>query len=292
MFAAPKFRRKRQPLHHWTTSSGPPPRDKLGEEFKQEASHSQITPTARWGRWQCEALTEGLLSSRQDGPPPRSGEDLGAAETREVAGWVLDQILVMLHPFMPFITEELWHSLADPAVPRRYDVIHAKWPAPQAEVDAEATAEIEWLIKLVGEVRTAKNELGIAPGVKMDAFVRDANPATVARLANQAATLSRLARLENITVGDAPEGGSIQLVVEDATFVLPLEGVIDLDAERARLTKGIEAAAKERDAVAGRLSNAAFVERAKPEAVEKARADHAEKAAEAERLTAALARLG
>ena len=198
----------------------------------------------------------------------------------------------MLHPFMPFITEELWHSLADPAQPRQYDVIHAKWPEPRAEVDAAAKAEIEWVIKLVGEVRTAKNELGIAPGAKMGAFVRDANPATVARLANQAATLSRLARLENIILGDAPDGGSIQLVVDEATFVLPLAGVIDLDAERTRLTRAIEAAAKERDALAARLSNASFVERAKPEAVEKARADHAEKAAEAERLSAALARLG
>jgi valyl-tRNA synthetase len=86
------------------------------------------------------------------------------AESQKVAGWVLDQILVMLHPFMPFVTEELWHALADPAAPRAYDLIHAKWPEPRAEVDAEAKAEVEWLIRLVGEVRTAKNELGIAPG--------------------------------------------------------------------------------------------------------------------------------
>ncbi len=214
------------------------------------------------------------------------------AESKLVAGWVLDQILVMLHPFMPFITEELWHSLADPARPRQYDVIHAKWPEPKAEVDAAATAEIEWLIKLVDMVRSAKNELGIAPGAKMDAFVRDASDSTKARLQNQDGAIARLARLENITVGDAPDGGSIQLVVDEATFVLPLEGIIDLDAERARLTKGIEAATKERDAINARLSNASFVERAKPEAVEKARADLAEKTSEAERLTAALARLG
>ena len=81
-------------------------------------------------------------------------------------------------------------------------------------------------------------------------------------------------------------------MIDEATFVLPLEGVIDLDAERARLAKAIAAAEKERDCLAGRLGNASFVERAKPEAVEKARADHAEKAAEAERLTAALGRLG
>jgi valyl-tRNA synthetase len=213
-------------------------------------------------------------------------------ESKIVAGWVLDQILVMLHPFMPFVTEELWSALADPERPRKYDLIHAKWPEPKAEVDAGATAEINWLIRLVGEVRAAKNELGIAPGAKMDAFVRDASAGTSARIANQSATISRLARLETIGTGDAPDGGSIQLVVDEATFILPLAGVIDLDAERSRISKAIEAAAKERDALAGRLSNAAFVERAKPEAVEKARADHAEKAAEAERLQAALARLG
>ena len=214
------------------------------------------------------------------------------AESQMVAGWVLDQILVMLHPFMPFVTEELWHALADPAAPRAYDLIHAKWPEPKAEVDAEAKAEVEWLIRLVGEVRTAKNELGIAPGAKMDAFVRDASPATEQRITRQQSALARLARLDSVTTGDAPEGGSVQLVVDEATFVLPLAGVIDLDAERARISKAIEAASKEAASLAGRLSNAAFVEKAKPEAVEKARADHAEKTAEAERLTAALARLG
>jgi valyl-tRNA synthetase len=214
------------------------------------------------------------------------------AESQMVAGWVLDQILVMLHPFMPFVTEELWHALADPTKPRAYDLIHAQWPEPKAEVDAEAKAEVEWLIRLVGEVRTAKNELGIAPGAKMDAFVRDASPATQARIARQQSALARLARLDSVSTGDAPEGGSVQLVVDEATFVLPLAGVIDLDAERARISKAIEAATKEAASLAGRLSNAAFVEKAKPEAVEKARADHAEKTAEAERLTAALARLG
>lgn len=213
-------------------------------------------------------------------------------ESQMVAGWVLDQILVMLHPFMPFVTEELWHALADPASPRAYDLIHAQWPEPKAEVDAEAKAEVEWLIRLVGEVRTAKNELGIAPGAKMDAFVRDASPATEQRIARQQSALARLARLDSVTPGDAPEGGSVQLVVDEATFVLPLAGVIDLDAERARISKAIEAATKEAASLSARLSNAAFVEKAKPEAVEKARADHAEKTAEAERLTAALARLG
>ncbi len=213
-------------------------------------------------------------------------------ESKIVAGWVLDQILVMLHPFMPFITEELWHALADPANPRPHDLIHARWPAPQAAVDAAAQAEIDWLIRLVSEVRTAKNELGIAPGAKLDAFVRDASSQTIARLASQQSTIARLARLENVATTQAPEGGAIQLVVDEATFVLPLAGVIDLDAERARINKAIESLSKEMAGLSGRLNNPAFVEKAKPEAVEKARADHDEKAAEVERLEAALKRLG
>ena len=209
-------------------------------------------------------------------------------ETKAVAGWVLDQILVMLHPFMPFITEELWHALAD----RPYDLIHARWPAPGASADAAASAEIDWLIRLVSEVRTAKNELGLAPGARLNAFVRDAGPLTVERLANQQAAIARLARLDSVSTDAAPAGGAVQLVVDEATFVLPLEGVIDLAAERARITKAIEAVSREAASLAGRLNNPAFVEKAKPEAVEKARADHAEKAAEVEKLTAALARLG
>jgi valyl-tRNA synthetase len=209
-------------------------------------------------------------------------------ETKAVAGWVLDQILVMLHPFMPFITEELWHALAD----RPYDLIHAQWPAPNAAADAAASAEVEWLIRLVSEVRTAKNELGIAPGARLNAHVRDAGAETQARLARQQAAIARLARLDNVSSDPAPEGGAIQLVVDEATFVIPLAGVIDLDAERARITKAIDAAAKEAASLAGRLNNPAFVEKAKPEAVEKARADHAEKSAEVDRLQAALARLG
>jgi valyl-tRNA synthetase len=205
-----------------------------------------------------------------------------------VAGWVLDQILVMLHPFMPFITEELWHALGD----RPFDLIHAQWPQPEAAVDAEASAEISWMIRLVSEVRTAKNELGIAPGARLNAHIRDASPQTQERLKRQQAAINRVARIDSVSAEPAPEGGAIQLVIDEATFVIPLAGVIDLDAERARITKAIEAATKEAKSLEVRLNNPAFVDKAKPEAVDKARADHAEKAAEAERLTAALSRLG
>ena len=214
-------------------------------------------------------------------------------ETKAVAGWVLDQILVMLHPFMPFITEELWHALADPAHPRPYDLIVAKWPMADARaLDPEAAREIDWLIRLVSEVRTARAELNVPPGAKLAAYIRDASETTSDRLQRQAAALSRLARIESISVDAAPLGGAAQIVVDEATFILPLEGVIDLAAERSRLTKAIDAAEKERDTLAKRLSSPGFVEKAKPEAVEKARADHAERSSDADRLKAALARLG
>jgi valyl-tRNA synthetase len=225
--------------------------------------------------------------------PVFSGEERGAIddESKKVAGWVLDQILVLLHPFMPFITEELWHALADPAHPRENDLIVAKWPMADARaIDPAASREIDWLIRLVGEVRGARTELNVPPGARLTAYVRDAGPETTARLVSQGAVIARLARID-VVPGEA-SGGALQVVVDEATFVLPLEGVIDLDAERTRLTKAIAAAEKERDGLAGRLNNPSFVERAKPEAVDKARADHAEKAAEAKRLGAALARLG
>jgi valyl-tRNA synthetase len=207
-------------------------------------------------------------------------------ETKAVAGWVLDQILVMLHPFMPFITEELWTGLGDRA---DYPLITAKWPAPTAARDVDASADIDWLIKLVSELRTAKAELGLPPGARLTAHF----PASLkGRTEKLAAQLDRLARLEAISFDPAPAGASAQLVVEGETITVPLEGVIDIAAERDRLTKALAAAAKERDGLAGRLNNPSFVERAKPEAVEKARADHAAKEAEADRLTAALARLG
>ncbi|WP_374599235.1 valine--tRNA ligase [Sphingosinicella sp.] len=212
----------------------------------------------------------------------------GAEETRTVAGWALDQILVMLHPVMPFVTEELWHALGDRG---GHDLITARWVDVGA-VDASASAEIDWLIRLVSEIRSSRTELGVPPGTKLPLHVRDCAPATVARIDANRPMIERLARIETVSTDPAPAGGAAQIVVDEATYVLPLEGVIDLAAERIRLEKNAAAAEKERDSLAGRLGNPAFVDKAKPEAVEKARADHAEKSAEAERLRAALARLG
>ena len=208
-----------------------------------------------------------------------------ATETRAVAGWALDQILVMLHPVMPFLTEELWHRLAE-----RDDLILAQWVATDAiPEDAAASANIDWLICLISEVRSARTEVNVPPSAKLAYAVDGASAATQARLAANAAVIERLAR---ILPGEVPAGGRLQVVHGEATILIPIGDVVDLAAEKSRLDKAMAAAIKERDALAGRLSNPGFIDKAKPEAVEKAREDHAARSAEAEQLAAALSRLG
>ena len=209
-------------------------------------------------------------------------------ETRQVAAWAFDQILVMLHPLMPFITEELWHAMGD----RPYELIIAKWPEPHAQADPDAKAELDWLVRLVSELRSARTELNIPPSAKLHLFAADASDETAERLDRNHAVISRLARLESIELSRFSGSGAAQVVVDEATFALPLEGVIDVEAEKARLDKAAAAAEKERDSLGQRLANPSFTERAKPEAVEKARTDHEAKRAEGERLRAALERLG
>ena len=208
-------------------------------------------------------------------------------ETRAVAGWAFDQILVMLHPFMPFITEELWNLTGT----RESELIIARWPQALYAVDSEAQAEIDWLIRLISAMRTARTELNVPPGAKLGVVVHDASEETRRRIDRQGAALARLGRVESLSFGDAVQGGAAQIVVDEATFILPLEGVIDIAAEKARLAKALVAAEKERDSLGNRLKNPSFIEKAKPEAVIKAREDHGEKAAEAEKLKAALERL-
>ena len=247
--------------------------DKAMAELRFDAAANTIYQFA-WGTF-CDWYLE-LIKGQMDD------------ETRAVAGWVLDQIFVMLHPFMPFVTEELWHAQGD----RPYELILAKWPQPNASVDAAAKAEVEWLIALTSGIRAAKNELGIAPGAKLDAYIENASATACKVIEGSGAAVERLARFSSITQGPAPAGAAMQIGVGVDSFVIPLEGVIDIAAEKARLAKARETSLKERDSLAKRLENPAFVEKAKPEAVEKARADHALHAAEAQRLEAALARLG
>lgn len=228
--------------------------------------------------WYLE-LIKPVFAGDADSPP--------AVETRAVAGWALDQILVMLHPFMPFITEELWHKLGA----RPYELILAQWPAPEAEVSKEATDVIDWVIDLTTNTRSAKNELGIAPGAKLAAFLAAPSDVATRTIERSSAAIERLARLTPVTIGEAPAGPAMQVIAGEDVFVIPLEGIIDIAAEKARLEKALAASQKEAKSLEGRLSNPAFAEKAKPEAVEKARADLAHHSGEVERLTAALARL-
>jgi valyl-tRNA synthetase len=249
--------------------------------------------------WYLEFIKADLSSVRAEPveAPSLSSEESAALrqaqgerveETRLVAAWAFDQILVMLHPFMPFITEELWNLTGA----RDNELIVARWPVALAAVDSEAQAEIDWLIRLVSAIRTARTELNVPPGAKLPMVVRDGSEETQRRLDRQGVALARLGRVESLSFGDVPPGGAAQIVIDEATFILPLEGVIDIAAEKARLAKALSAAEKEWDALSGRLSNPAFVEKAKPDAVAKAREDHAGKSAEAQRLKAALERLG
>ncbi|MGB3379195.1 MAG: class I tRNA ligase family protein, partial [Allopontixanthobacter sediminis] len=210
-------------------------------------------------------------------------------ETKVVAGWVLDQILVMLHPFMPFVTEELWSKQGDRA---DYPLITAKWPEPNAAVDASAKAEVEWLIALTSALRAAKNELGIPPGAKLEGYLAQPSPAAKTVIAGNQAAIERITRISAVHFEAAPAGPGMQIGVGKDSFVVPLEGLVDIEAEKSRLTKALEVSAKEAKSLEGRLGNANFVDRAKPEAVEKTKADFAHHSAEVERITAALGRLG
>jgi valyl-tRNA synthetase len=238
-------------------------------------------------------------------------------ETKRVAAWAFDQILVMLHPFMPFVTEELWHAMGT----RPYDLIVAKWPAPDARRDPNAAREIGRVVELIQEIRAQRVEVGIPPSAKLEVGVLTDSDGELSLMNQNLHFISRLARVQpadikvrpNITMPGVTTdewntepsdslsmidgeirvwSSSLQFPSGGFTLVANVEDLVDLGAERTRLSKAAEAAEKDRDSLAARLANPAFAERAKPEAVEKARADHDARAAEAERLRAALARLG
>ncbi len=208
--------------------------------------------------WYLE-LIKPVFAGDADSPP--------AVETRAVAGWALDQILVMLHPFMAFITEELWHKLGD----RPYELIRRPMACAEAEVSKDATDVIDWVIELTTNTRSAKNELGIPPGAKLAAFLATPSDVAARTIERSTAAIERLARLTPVTIGEAPAGPAMQVIAGSDVFVIPLEGIIDIASEKTRLEKALAASTKEAKSLEGRLGNPAFAEKAKPEAVEKAR---------------------
>ena len=250
------------------------------------------------------SLPSSVAPEEESGPSTSSGRT-DVEETREVAGWVLDQILVMLHPFMPFVTEELWHATGE----RPYELIVAKWPEPDASVASEAKREVETTIDFIRSVRSLRTEYNVPPGAIVCFYEMGAGTSSPMFNGLIRPAVEKMARVRQQAHSfwgkdDSPQDNQawvdkveieqkgVQFGMRGREFALLLEDHIDVRAERQRLRSAKEASEKELDSLAKRLSNPAFVEKAKPEAVDKARADHAHHAAEAERLAAALARLG
>ncbi len=212
------------------------------------------------------------------------------AETRTVMSWVLDQCLVLLHPFMPFITEELW----DTTLTRPKPLVHADWPTYGADryVDPEAEAEMRWVIQLIDAVRSVRGEMNVPASLKVDLLQLDLDENGRAAYARNAALIERLARIGSVTEADAMPKGSATIAVAGGTYCLPLADIIDIDAEKARLEKTLGKLSKDIGGLNGRLSNPKFAESAPPEVVEETKELLVEKEAEAERLTKALTQLG
>jgi valyl-tRNA synthetase len=221
--------------------------------------------------------------------PILNGTDQAAkAETRAMAAWVLSQCLKLLHPVSPFITETLWEQFGEPGGM----LISARWPElPDAWIDAEAGAEIGWVIDLVTGVRSVRAEMNVPPGARIPATLTGAGKATLARLARHRDLIASLARLQSIESASATPAGSVPFVIGEATASLSIAEFIDLAAERARLTKDIGALAQDIDRTAKKLANADFVSRAPEEVVEENRARLADAQAAKAKLESALARL-
>lgn len=222
------------------------------------------------------------------------GDATARAETRAAAAWVLDRLLHLLHPLMPYLTEELWETLHDlPADRADRLLITASWPASDpARQDAAATAELEWVIGAISEIRAVRAGMNVPPGARLDLVVTGANATTRQRLTDQRELLARLARLSSIeaTAAEMPPG-SVQIVHGEATFGLPLAGVIDIDQERARLHKEIAKADGEIGKIDRKLANESFLAKAPPEVVGDQRDRRATAVAGRAKLAEALARL-
>ncbi|MCB1446740.1 MAG: class I tRNA ligase family protein, partial [Rhizobiaceae bacterium] len=219
--------------------------------------------------------------------PVFGGEDEAAkTEAQACAAYVLSETYKLLHPFMPFMTEELWEHTAA----RGGLLCHAGWPT-AGFADPAAAEEINWLIEVVTGIRSARSEMNVPPGATAPLVIVGANAETRERSERHGAAIGRLARVEAISFADAAPKGAAQIVVGEATACLPLGSLIDLSAEKARLAKSRDKARSEIGRIDGKLGNEKFVANAKPEVVEAEREKRAELVRQLESLETALARL-
>jgi valyl-tRNA synthetase len=235
-----------------------------------------------WGTF-CDWYIEFTKPILQGADPQSRGE------TQAITAWALGHILHLLHPFMPFISEELWHNLAggDAGL-----LICAPWPEfDPAAVDRAAAAEMEWVVAAISAIRAARAEVNVPPAARMPLLVRDAEPEASERLARHAEHFVRLARIQRIEPAASVPPGALQIVVEGATLVLPLGDIVDLAREKARLAREIGRLDSELAKIAAKLGNPNFLAKAKAEII----ADQRERAAGAsrdrDRLKAAYDRL-
>ena len=219
----------------------------------------------------------------------QGGDAAAAAETRATAAWALGRLLHLLHPFMPFVTEELWQQLGPKDAGM---LITAPWPeADAALIDRDAAAEMDWVIRLISQVRAMRAERNVPAAAKVPLILREASPATKARLAAHREQVVRLARLSGVELDGAVPEGAAQALVDEASIVLPLAGVIDIAKERARLERELAKLAGDIDLIDRKLANKGFVAKAPAEVVEEQHERRTDAATAHAKLAAALARL-
>jgi valyl-tRNA synthetase len=222
--------------------------------------------------------------------PLLQGDDAEAqAETRATMRWVLDQCMVLLHPIMPFVTEELWGLTGN----RAKMIVHADWPTYAAAdlVDADADREMNWVISVIENTRSARAQMRVPAGLYVPMLVTEIDENGQSAWDRNEALIKRLARIDSLTkAGELPKG-TISIAAPGASFGLPLADIIDIGAEKERLEKAKGKLAKELGGLRGRLNNPKFVASAPEEVVAEAKANLAAREEEEEKLNEALARL-
>jgi valyl-tRNA synthetase len=203
----------------------------------------------------------------------------------------LDVALRLLHPFMPFITEELWAHMVEHGERRQNMLALSQWPTLSGLIDKDVDEEIGWVVRLISEIRSVRTEMNVPVAAKVALALPGASAALRERARRHEETISRLARLESIAFPKAAPKGAAMIVVGDTTAALPLAGVIDMGAEMKRLSREIEKAESDLAKMDAKLENPQFLAKAKEEAVEEARERKAELEGTIRRLAAAVKRL-
>ncbi|MCB1531324.1 MAG: valine--tRNA ligase [Alphaproteobacteria bacterium] len=223
-------------------------------------------------------------------PVFEEGAEIQITETRAVTGWALDQILIMLNPIMPYITEELYASIAQRESGAA--LISSSWPDyPAALSNEEADQEMDWLQRFISEIRSVRADMNVPASAKIDLLVKDSDYDVEGLLIKHSDVICRMARLTGINLTNEVPRGAIQTVVDTTTLILPIADIIDLDQERTRLKKQIEKLEQNIKKLSQKLENKSFVANAPEEVVEEQRTRIAEDQSVVNKLSAALKQL-